>query len=107
MLNGYNYLNLTKIDILTGISKLKVAVSYSFEGKKLPSMPGSLDVLSKVEIEYLDFDGWSEDISKVTRFEDLPENCIRYIKFIENYIEVPIKWIGVGSGRLDMIVRDV
>jgi len=80
MINGYSSLNLTKIDILSGLSKLKVAIAYHHQGKKLPSMPGSLEVLKNVEVEYMEVDGWSEDISKVKNFDDLPVNCRNYIK---------------------------
>lgn len=52
MLNGYTCLNLTKLDILTGLSELKIAVGYKYNGKELASFPASLDVLGKVEVIY-------------------------------------------------------
>jgi len=107
LINGYQYLNLTKIDVLTGLGKLKIAISYSHHGKKLSSIPGNLQTLSEVDVEYVEVDGWSEDISNVKRFEDLPVNCQNYVKLVEDQLRIPVKWIGVGAGRDDMIERDV
>jgi len=107
LINGFNYLNLTKIDVLTGFSKLKVAVSYSLKGQKLEGFPGNLSELSEVEVDYIEMDGWTESLSDCKTFEQLPPNCIKYIKMVEDRIGVPVKWIGVGPSRDQMIVRDV
>jgi len=103
MLNGYSFLNITKIDCLTGLKKLKIGVSYSIDGKKIPSMPGNVDDLEKVQVEYIEVDGWDEDITNVTKFEDLPPNCRKYIQLIEEHVRVPVKWIGLGPKRSQMI----
>jgi adenylosuccinate synthase len=105
LLNGYDSLNLTKMDILTGIPKLKVAVAYHYQGKPLPSMPASIELLAKVAPQYVELEGWTEDISKVTSFQQLPKNCLTYIEFIEKFVGVPIKWVGVGAGRHEIISR--
>jgi len=105
IINGYNLINLTKLDVLSGHPTLKIATKYSYQGKELPSMPASLDVLANVEVTYQEFEGWNEDISKVQNFEDLPINCQKYVNFIETFLGVPIKWIGVGAGREDLIDR--
>lgn len=49
---------------------------------------------------------WSEDITKVRKFEDLPANCQAYVKRIEKEVGVPINWIGVGPAREDTIVKN-
>lgn len=107
MVNGYTSFNLTKLDILDQLPKIKVAVAYHLDGKKLDSFPACLELLSKVEVEYAELDGWMTDISKVTKYEDLPENAKKYIAFIEKETEVPIEWIGVGPGREAMIHKPV
>lgn len=107
MVNGYTSFNLTKLDILDQLPKIKVAVAYHLDGKKLESFPACLELLSKVEVEYVELDGWMTDISKVTQYEDLPENAKKYISFIEKETEVPIEWIGVGPGREAMIHKPV
>jgi adenylosuccinate synthase len=107
LINGYKYINLTKIDVLTGFPKLKVAVNYKIDGKLIEGFPGSLNELSRVEVDYIEVDGWTEDISTCRKFEDLPANCAKYIKMVEESVGVPVKWIGVGPARSQMIERNI
>jgi len=99
MLNGYTSLNLTKLDILSGLKEVKIALAYKYQGKELPTMPASLDALTHVEVVYETHPGWTEDLSKCNTFSDLPINAQRFVKRIEELIEVPIKWVGVGPSR--------
>jgi adenylosuccinate synthase len=55
--------------------------------------------------EFETLPGWKEDISKAQKFEDLPVNCQRYVLRLEELLGIPIKWIGVGPGREDVISR--
>ncbi|KAG2206646.1 hypothetical protein INT46_009933 [Mucor plumbeus] len=107
MINGYTSFNLTKLDILDQLPTIKVAVAYHLDGKKLPSFPADLDLLEKVEVEYVELPGWQTDISKCTKYENLPENAKKYITFIEKETGVPVEWIGVGPGREAMIHKPV
>jgi adenylosuccinate synthase len=107
MINGYTSFNLTKLDILDQLPTIKVAVAYHLDGKKLPSFPADLDLLEKVEVEYVELPGWQTDISKCTKYENLPENAKKYIAFIEKETGVPVEWIGVGPGREAMIHKPV
>ena len=68
-------------------------------------MPASLTDYSQVIVDYEEMPGWTEDISKVTKFEELPPNCQAYVLRLESLIGVPIKWIGIGAGRLDLIEK--
>jgi len=105
LLNGYTSFNLTKMDILTGIHELKIAVGYRYNGEKLPSMPASLEVLSKVEVEYITVPGWTEDIAHARKFEELPAAAQSYVKKIEELTGVFVEWVGVGAAREAMIHR--
>ena len=105
MINGFTSLNLTKIDVLTGLSEVKIAKAYKHEGKYLETMPASLTVLDNVEIEYETLPGWQEDISRCRTFEELPVNCQTYILRVQELIGVPIRFIGVGPTRDDVIDR--
>lgn len=107
LINGYTHLNLTKLDVLDNMKEIQVATSYKANGKQLTSFPADLEVLASVEVEYTTLPGWEGDISKATTFEQLPEACRKYVEFIDQFLNVPIKWIGVGPGRESMIVRDV
>jgi len=105
-LNGYTYLNLTKLDVLSGFEELKVAVAYKINGKRVTaSMPASLEDLAKAEVEYETLPGWKEDIANCTKFEDLPKNAQDYVIKLEHLLQVPIRWIGVGAGRDSLIEK--
>ncbi|GAX11450.1 adenylosuccinate synthase [Fistulifera solaris] len=106
-LNGFTSLNLTKVDVLTGLETVKLGVSYKYKGKYLDSMPANLKVLEDVEVEFEELPGWKEDISSCRTFEELPMNCQTYILRVQELIGVPIRWIGVGPNRADVIDRGV
>jgi len=103
LINGYTALNLTKLDVLTGLKEIKIAVRYNLNNKELLGMPGNLKRLYDVEVVYEIFEGWKEDISKCKNFDDLPQNARKLVKHIEELIGVRIKWIGVGAGRENII----
>ncbi|KAJ1961538.1 Adenylosuccinate synthase, partial [Dispira parvispora] len=107
MVNGYTLLNLTKLDVLDTFPEIKVAVGYSYHGKPLSSFPSSLAVLAEVDVEYKTFPGWETDISACRTFEELPSQAQAYVKFIEEFLGVPIPYIGVGAGREAMIYRSL
>lgn len=104
MIDGYTHLNLTKLDVLTGFKNLKIAYKYTYNGEELESFPADLEILEACEVEYLDMPGWDEDISKVKKFSDLPQNAQDYVKKIEELVGVQVKYIGVGMYRDDLIV---
>ena len=107
-LNGFTALNLTKLDVLTGIEKLRVGVRYvKPDGTEVRGMPAHLDDLAECTVEYEEFDGWQEDISSCRSFDELPAAAQKYVLRVEELIGVPIKWIGTGAARDDMIERDV
>lgn len=105
MINGMTTINLTKLDVLTGISPLKIGVAYHLRGKKLTSFPISTKDLTDLKPEYLELPGWTEEINHATRFSKLPKNCQKYILTIEKLIGVPIRFIGTGLTRKHMITR--
>jgi len=104
-LNGYTSINLTKLDILTGLDEIKIAVAYTHNGKRLEMFPASLKVLSEVQVEYITVPGWKEDLSPVKAFDELPENARNYVLKVESLFGVPIRWIGVGVDRHNLIER--
>jgi adenylosuccinate synthase len=64
-----------------------------------------LDLLAKVEVVYVVLPGWKTSISSTKSFEKLPENCRKYVEFIERFLKVSIGWIGVGPGRESMVKK--
>jgi adenylosuccinate synthase len=104
-INGFTSINLTKVDVLTGLEQIQLGKGYKLRGEYLTTMPASLAELTEVEVDYETMPGWDEDISMCRTFEDLPKNCQSYILRIQELVGVPIRWIGVGPSRLDVIDR--
>ncbi|QQR84124.1 adenylosuccinate synthase [Candidatus Peregrinibacteria bacterium] len=104
-INGINCLNLTKLDVLTGLKTIKIGVRYRLNGAEVPFIPANLNEFENVEVEYEEFEGWEQDISKATTFSDLPIQCRRYVERIEALSGVPVNFIGVGVRRSEMIYR--
>mmetsp|Transcript_18915 Transcript_18915/g.26873 ORF Transcript_18915/g.26873 Transcript_18915/m.26873 type:complete len:560 (+) Transcript_18915:178-1857(+) len=105
LINGFTALNLTKLDVLTGLPELKIGKAYRHNGELVQSMPASLKVIGDLEVEYETLPGWKEDITQVQSFEELPLNAQRYVLRVQELLGVPIRWIGVGPNRLDVIDR--
>jgi len=103
MVNGYSALAVTKIDVLDDLEEIKVAVNYKLNGKKLESFPANLDSLEHIDVEYITLPGWKQSLADIRKFEDLPENAKLYIKTIEDYVGVKVKWVSVGKSRKAII----
>lgn len=105
-LNGYDSINVTKLDVLTGLKEVKMCVAYKIGDRVLPDgyMPASLEQLQQVEPVYITMPGWSEDISQCTSFEQLPPNAKKYVLRLQNECKVPVSWIGVGPDRSAMFI---
>ncbi len=104
-LNGITSVNLTKLDVLYGFETIKIGVSYRLNGETIEFIPASLEDFDNVEVLYEELPGWNDDISKAKTFEDLPENARNYVKKLEEILEVPINFIGIGVHRDDMIFK--
>ncbi|KAL4248879.1 Adenylosuccinate synthetase 1 [Abortiporus biennis] len=107
LVNGYDSLNLTKLDILDQLEEIKVGVKYLVDGKELEGFPADLNLLEKVTVEYVTLPGWKSSIESITSYDDFPVNCKKYVEFIEQFLGVPIEWIGVGPGRESMLKKEI
>ncbi|CAI4223199.1 unnamed protein product [Auanema sp. JU1783] len=105
-INGYTAIALTKLDILDSFEEIKIAIGYKLDGKELTAPPAQAAAWGRVEVEYKVVPGWKSVTSHIRQFDDLPEKCREYVRFIESFIEVPIKWIGVGAERESLIVMN-
>ncbi|KAJ4332889.1 Adenylosuccinate synthase [Didymella glomerata] len=103
--NDYTTLNLTKLDVLDDFEELKIATAYSHKGQKLEGFPSNPDVLAEVEVHYETLPGWKKPTTGAKSYYDLPSQAREYIEFIEKFVGVPVKWIGVGPARDHMVVR--
>ena len=105
LINGLTDIVLTKIDVLTGFEKIKVAVGYEIDGKVHTSYPGNLRKSKPLKIVYEELDGWMEDITQIKNYEELPENCKKYIEYIENKLNCNVSMVSVGPERSQNIYR--
>ncbi|KAL0263919.1 UNVERIFIED_CONTAM: hypothetical protein PYX00_011204 [Menopon gallinae] len=93
-----NSLVITKLDVMTGLAKLKVATHYKHkEGKIIDYFTSSTTTLYDCQPIYKELEGWEEDITKVTVYDKLPGAAKRYIGFIEEYLGVANQKGGVGK----------
>jgi len=104
-INGVTDLVLTKLDVLTGFEQIPVCVAYQVEGVRHDEMPMSQTDFHHAEPVYEYLPGWSEDLSAVRRFEDLPAAARAYVVALEEMSGAPISAIGVGPGREATIQR--
>lgn len=107
--NDYDMLNVTKLDILDSFKEIKVAVAYKHPdtGEVIKGYPTSAKLLSRVEIVYETLKGWNTPTTHTKRYEDLPAEAKNYIKLIEDFVGVPVKWVGCGPSRDDIIVKEI
>ncbi|MGL4662437.1 MAG: adenylosuccinate synthase [Culicoidibacterales bacterium] len=105
LINGLTDIVLTKLDVLTGLETIKVAVAYHIDGKRYKTYPSHLTKSTKVDVEYVELEGWSEDITSVRTFEKLPRSAQKYIEFIEMHLGVCVSMISVGPERTQNIYR--
>ena len=101
--NKINSLAITKLDVLSGLKIIKVCTGYRLQGNPADYLAHDARFLSQAEPVYEDFEGWQEDISSVRRFDDLPKNAKRFIKRVEEYVGIPVKFISVGPKRGEVI----
>lgn len=105
MINGITALCMNHLDTLGKLDTFKVCVAYSRNGVETEDFTTNEEILRESRPVYEEFTGNFGDISHIRKREDLPENALKYIERIEEYVGVPIKFIGVGAGRDEIIVE--
>ncbi|WP_302925636.1 adenylosuccinate synthase [Holdemania filiformis] len=103
-INGLTDLVVTKIDVLSQFKTLPVCVGYEIDGKVTTSIPASLEEYAKAKPVYRMMEGWEEDITGIRQFEELPENCRKYLALIEEITGTRISLVSVGPDRENNIV---
>ncbi|HEY8443613.1 MAG TPA: adenylosuccinate synthase [Clostridia bacterium] len=101
--NGITSIALNKVDKLDSLKEIKVCVGYELDGKVLEYMPNSRD-LYKVKPIYKTLKGWNQSTRGCKRIKDLPKEAKEFLKFIEDSMGVPIKYVGMGPDRKDIIL---
>lgn len=103
--NGLTSISLMLLDVLTGFDTVKICTSYKMGDKVLREFPASLEDLAKCEPIYEELEGWSEDLTGMETYEELPENAKKYISKIEELVGVNVDMVSVGPNRAQTIVR--
>jgi len=104
MINGVTQLYMTKADVLSDFSTIKIAVKYIVNGVETGILPHDLDDIT--EPVYKEMKGWKCNISKVTTESEMPAELIQYIKFIEKETGVPVTIVSLGPDRKQIILRN-
>ncbi len=104
-LNGVDSIALTKLDILSNEPELPVCVAYELDGKRIDTIPARIDDLARVTPVWEKLAGWTEPLQPCRTIESMPTNARAYVRFIEERVGVPVRWIGTGPGRDEIVIR--
>ena len=104
--NGMSGLTLTKLDVLTGLDKVCIAVGYKLaSGKTVTEYPSDPDLLAEAQPVYEELPGWKEPLGDMREYSDLPSHARRYVERVEQLVGVEAIAISVGADRGETIVR--
>jgi adenylosuccinate synthase len=103
--NSVSSIMLNKIDILSGLETICLAVAYEVDGRRVDRWPSSAEFLARAKPIYEPFEGWEEPLHDVRSLAGLPENARRYVTALEELAGVPIVLVSVGPERTQTIER--
>lgn len=102
---GLKYLAVTLLDVLSGVDDLRVCIGYQLDGKEIDYIPSSIKDYEKVKPIYKKLEGWDEDITSVRSYEELPKATKKYLKFIEEFLDVEVLIFSIGPDRKQTVMR--
>ncbi|KAK4473521.1 hypothetical protein MN116_002882 [Schistosoma mekongi] len=107
IINHFNALALTKIDVLDGLKEVKIARAYvdPETGHELNSFPADSFILSRVVVIYETLPGWETSTQNCRVYDELPPTAKTFIETVEKLLNIPIRWIGTGASRDSIIIR--
>ncbi|GGW31211.1 adenylosuccinate synthase [Arenibacter certesii] len=103
-INGVTELMMMKADVLSGFETLKICTAYNYEGTQIKHFPYSIEP-EHVTPVYTEMKGWAQDLTKMSKADELPDTLLNYISYLEQELEVPIKIVSVGPDRTQTIHR--
>ncbi|MFP4153881.1 MAG: adenylosuccinate synthase [Alkalispirochaeta sp.] len=103
--NSIDALALTHLDVYDELDEVRACVGYETEGETLEYFPASIPLLESARPITRKFPGWNRSIAECRNYDDLPENARSYIRFIEEYVGVPVEIVSVGYRREQTILR--
>ena len=105
MINGFDTLLITKLDVMDQLAEIPVCTGYRLNGKDLTEMPATYRALEALEPVYKMLPGWQTVTRGVTKFEELPEKARAYLKFLEDQTGVEVGGVSTGPERNETIIR--
>ncbi|PKM84017.1 MAG: adenylosuccinate synthase [Firmicutes bacterium HGW-Firmicutes-13] len=97
--NGLTHGVITKLDVLSGLEKIKICTGYKCGGKMIKEWPASLEILNNCEPVYEEMEGWTEDLSKIDKYDDFPGPARNYVKRVVELTGIEIPVVSVGPRR--------
>jgi adenylosuccinate synthase len=104
MINGFDSLVITKLDVLDGFAEIPVCTSYRLCGREIDEMPASNQAVAAIEPVYTKLDGWQSPTAGTKRFEDLPARAKHYLAFLAAETGVEVGCISTGPERSETII---
>lgn len=104
-LGGATELSVMLLDVLSGFDTINICVAYELDGKRVEYFPSDVDDLARVKPIYETLPGWSEDITGVRNYEDLPENAKKYLDRLSEVVGKPVAIVSVGPSRDQTIIK--
>ncbi len=101
--NSLTELGITKLDVLDQLDTIKVCVAYEHNGERLDEFPYHQSVLHQARPIYEELPGWKTDLTGVTDRAELPSQAADYLSFLEEHCGVPVRLVGVGPGRKQVL----
>ncbi|HTL51119.1 MAG TPA: adenylosuccinate synthase [Planctomycetota bacterium] len=105
MINGFDSLLITKLDVMDQLSEIPVCTGYRLKGQDLTGMPATYRALEALEPVYQNLLGWQTATRGITRYEELPKNAQAYLKFLEDRTGVEVGGVSTGPERNETIIR--
>jgi adenylosuccinate synthase len=105
MVNGFDTLMITKLDVLDQLEEIPVCTSYRLHGAEVSEMPATYRAMEAIEPVYEKLPGWLSSTRGITRFDDLPDRARAYLRFLEDQTGVEIGGVSTGPERNETIIR--
>jgi adenylosuccinate synthase len=105
MVNGFDTLMITKLDVLDQLEEIPVCTGYRLRGAEISEMPATYRALEEIEPVYENLPGWFASTRGITRFDDLPDRARAYLRFLEDQTGVEIGGVSTGPERNETVIR--
>lgn len=103
-INGFDYLAITKLDVLDGLDEVKICVAYDLDGKRIYTPPASFELLQKCKPVYITLPGWESSTMDLKEYHKLPVEALKYLETIEKLVGVKIGILSTGPSRSSTIM---